>query len=321
MTQRFEELITELYKDLIPLDLKNFYIKPLYFHTNKNKEIEVKDINDLERALKVLFKEFTPSIDDISISFKVYNNLFEKDYYIHSPYTEDFSTLVETLFNNNVVKKELIVEGISENSEWNPVLQELEHYHNVKINRIEDKDIDSNTEYDFTNPYVCINYNYDDNTGTNFDETAYLSKSDLLTMSAILPCRNRNSILVLTGLSLDAINLLNRLFYVYDLYVVDPAKDMASHIASRANVIICNYINYRYINTWELNKNITIIDLTFGTIESEFYRKMQVTIPLKERHYDNIDIIYHTNTDNVNDIATKMLIKLWEETQPIKDNN
>ena len=140
-------------------------------------------------------------------------------------------------------------------------------------------------------------------------------------MSAILSCRDRNSILVLNGLSPDAQKLLNTMFYVYDLYVVDPGKDMASHIASKADVIICNYINYRHINTWELNKNTTLIDLTFGDVESEFYRKMQLTIPLKERHYDNIDIIYHTNTDNVNDIATKMLIMLWEETQPIKDNN
>ena len=322
MTKRFEDLVNELYKELLPLNIKNFYIEPLYIHTNKDSVITVADLNDIERALKVLFKEYAPSIDNISLSFKIYNDSFEGLYFIDSPYTEEFNTLVNDLFeNNNIVKKELIVEGVSENSEWNPILQELEHYYNVKINKVEAEDLNSNDEYDFTNPYVCINYNYDDDTGTNFDETAYLSKSDLLTMSAILSCGGKKSILVLNGLSLDAITILNRFFYVYDLYVVDPIKDMASHIASKADVIICNYVNYRYINIWEVNKNTTIIDLTFGTIESEFYRKMQLTIPLKERHYDNIDIIYHTNTDNVNDIATKMLIKLWEETQPIKDNN
>lgn len=322
MTQRFEDLINEINKDLIPLNVKSFSIQPLYLYTNRDTEITGVTLNDLERALKVLFKEYAPSIDNISISFKLYNDSFEKTYYIDNPYTEEFNTLVKDLLaHNNIVKKELKVQGLSENSEWNPVIEEFEHYYNVKINKVEEENLDTNNKVDFSNYYVCIDYEYDDDLGEHFEETAFLSKLDLIIMSAILSFQGRINILVLNNLSLDAQNLLKKIYYVHDLYVLDSFNSMASHIASKANVIICDYRNYKHINTWKLNEDTTIIDLTFGAIESEFYRKMQVDIPLKERHYHKIDILYHTNTDNVNDIAAKMLIKLWEETQPIKDNN
>lgn len=322
MTKRFEDLVNELYKELLPLNIKNFYIEPLYLHTNKDSVITVADLNDLERALKVLFTECASSIDDISLSFKIYNDSFEGLYFIDSPYTEEFNTLVEDLFeNNNIVKKELKVKGLPENSEWNPVLEELEHYHNVKINKVEEENLDTNDNVDFSNYYVCIDYNYEDNLGEKFEETAFLSKLDLLIMSAILPFKGKNDIVVLCDLSLDAQNLLKRIFWVENVFVLDPFRDMTSHIASKANVIICNYNHYRWINTWKLNKDTTLVDLTFGHVHSDLNRNYQISNPLKDKHYDNIDILYHTNSDNEDDIATKMLIKLWEETQPIKDNN
>lgn len=309
MTKNFEELINKIYNDIVPLGITSFYIKPVGTYSNREINIEVKSIADLKPALLRLVKEAAPAINDVSISFELYNDTFKESYHLYEPYAENFDELVKNVFEfgtRKFNKKEITTFGtMDENSHWQPVLKKLEETYDVKILPVENED-DAN----FDDDYVYIDYKYSNLRGT-FTNHALLYKSDLVIMAAVLSFANYETVLVLGDLSTDAQSFLKDLCYKSNLYVMEPNSRMAAHIASKADAIICSYSDYSYINTWDLNDGITIIDIT----TNERYDNLMLLSPLKERHYDKIDKIYYINRfgykDDIDDITTKALITLW----------
>ena len=314
MTKNFEDLINSIYNDIVPLGITSFYIKSVSRYSNRQINIEVKSVTDLKSALLQLVKEAAPAINDVSISFELYNDNFNKSYHLHEPYAESFSTLVDdNIYYSNyktLKKKEIKTFGpMSEDSHWQSVLKKLEETYDVKIVATEVED-----EADFDEDYVYVDYEYSNLRGV-FTNRALLYKSDLAIMYAILSFASYETVLVLGDLSTDAQSLLKDLCYKNNIYVMESDSRMAAHIASKADVIICHYNDYRYINTWDLNDNITIVD---ATVDGR-YSSLSLLSPLKERHYDKIDKIYYfdmfANKYNIDDISAKMLVQLWNRTE------
>ena len=309
MTKNFEELINKIYNDIVPLGVTSFYIKPVYTYSNREINIEVKSITDLKPALLQLVKEAAPAINDVSISFELYNDTFKESYHLYEPYVENFDELVKDVFGfgtREFNKKEITTFGtMSEDSHWQPVLKKLEDDYNVKVVSVENED-----DVDFDDDYVYIDYEYTNLRGV-FTNHALLYKSDLPIMAAVLSFASYETVLVLGDLSTDAQSLLKDLCYKSNLYVMESNNRMAAYIASKADAIICSYSDYSHINTWDLNDGIIIIDTT----TDECYNNLSILSPLKERHYDKIDKIYYVNgfgcVDDIDDITAKTLVTLW----------
>ena len=251
MTQNFEELINKIYNYFVPLGITSFYIKPVYTSSNREINIEVKSIADLKPALLQLVKEAAPAINDVSISFELYNDTFKESYHLYEPYAENFDELVESVFEygtRGFNKKEInTFFTMPEDSHWQPVLKKLEETYGVKVAPVENDD-----DTDFDDDYVYIDYEYSNLRGV-FTNRALLYKSDLVIMSAVLSFANYETVLVLGDLSTDAQSLLKDLCYKSNLYVMESNNRMAAHIASKADAIICSYSDYSHINTWDLN--------------------------------------------------------------------
>jgi hypothetical protein len=318
MNKEYKDLVHEIYKELMPLNFEYFYIKPILHNVNKDITIKVESLNELENSLKQLIKECASSIDYVYIPFEIYKEDFRKMYYIHNPFTEDLEEFLKPIFDHKTNKKEIIVDKKEENPFWCRVFRILKRDYNVSI--IEDPDKNSDINLDFLDNEVRFKYSFIDNNGKDVEENIYLSKSDLLIVSIILAFESKDDILVLSPLSIDAQILLKRIFLKNNFYSVDPSRFMTSTIASKANVIICNYNDYQYINTWKLNKETTIIDLTLGFVKSDFWRNSRLSIPLKESLYDSIDKIYKIDGFDLEETIAKMIITVWEATYTNEDD-
>ena len=300
MTERFEDLINEIYRDVAPVSFP-LHIKPKYYTvTNREVVIEVNTIDDLKSALLRLIKEAAPSIDDVSVGFDLYNDTFSKGYYINDPHIGDTDELFEQTFENTKeTKREQVgvYEGMSDDSTWKDVLKELQDVYNAKIVKTSDED-----EIDFSYNNFHLEYDFITMPGEEFEDYVTLTKSDLAIIATVLSFHSINQILVLSELSVDAQALLKNVYYRNHVYVVRPDNPMAAHIAGKADVIISDYEDYNYINIWELNKDVTIVNLKY---DDKFIN------PLKERHYDNVDKIYYIKDSDLDDIAVKTMVKLW----------
>lgn len=300
MTERFEALINEIYRDVAPVSFP-LHIKPKYYTvTNRNVVIEVNAIDDLKPALLRFIKEFAPSIDEVSIGFDLYNDTFSKGYHVYNPYLGDTDELFERTFENTKeTKREQVgvYEGMSDDSTWKDVLKELQDVYNVKIVKTSDED-----EVDFSDKSFHLEYEFITMPGEEFEDYATLTKSDLAIIATVLSFHDINQILVLSELSVDAQSLLKNVYYRNNVYVVRPDNPMAAHIAGKADVIISDYTDYNHINIWDLYKDVTIVNLKYDD---------KYINPLKERHYDNVDKIYYIKYSELDDIATKTIVKLW----------
>ena len=302
MTERFEDLINEIYRDVASVAFP-LHIKPKYYTvTNRNVVIEVNTIADLKPALLRLIKEAAPSIDDVSVGFDLYNDTFSKGYYINDPYLGDTDELFERTFENTKeTKKEEIstyeITDAGEGQLWKNVLQKLQNDYGIKIVKTSDED-----EIDFSYNNFHLEYDFITMQGEEFEDYVTLTKSDLAIIATVLSFHSINQILVLSELSVDAQALLKNVYYRNHVYVVRPNNPMAAHIAGKADVIISDYEDYNYINIWELNKDVTIVNLKYDD---------KYINPLKERHYDNVDKIYYIKDSELDDIATKTIVKLW----------
>lgn len=306
MTENFEGLINNIYRDIAMLSFP-LHIKPKYYTvTNRDVVIDVNTIDDLKPALLRLIKEAAPSIDEVSVGFDLYNDTFSKCYHVYNPYIGDIDELFERIFENTKeTKKEQVgVYEITEDGEgqlWKNVLQKLQNDYGIKIVKTSDED-----EVDFSDKSFHLEYEFITMPGEEFEDYVTLTKSDLAIIATVLSFSDINQFLVLSKLSVDAQSLLKNLYYRNNVYAVSPDNPMAAHIAGKADVIISDYEDYNYINIWELNKDVTIVNLKY---DDKFIN------PLKERHYDNIDKIYYIKDSELDLIACKTIVKLWNQTR------
>lgn len=306
MTENFEGLINNIYRDIAMLSFP-LHIKPKYYTvTNRDVVIDVNTIDDLKPALLRLIKEAAPSIDEVSVGFDLYNDTFSKGYHVYNPYIGDTDELFERTFENTKeTKKEQIgVYEITEDGEgqlWKNVLQKLQNDYGIKIVKTSDED-----EIDFSYNNFHLEYDFITMQGEEFEDYVTLTKSDLAIIATVLSFHRINQILVLSELSVDAQSLLKNLYYKDNIYVVSPDNPMAAHIAGKADVIISDYKDYNHINIWDLHKGVTIVN---------FNHNAKFINPLKERHYDNVDKIYYIGEREMDVVACKTMIKLWNETK------
>lgn len=298
MTENFEGLINDIYRDIAMLSFP-LHIKPKYYTvTNRDVVIDVNTIDDLKPALLRLIKEAAPSIDEVSVGFDLYNDTFSKGYHVYNPYLGDSDELFERTFENTKeTKKEEISTYEITDDEWKDVLQKLQDDYGIKMKKTSDRD-----ESDFAYNNFHLEYDFITMRGVEFTDFATLTKSDLAIIATVLSFSDINQILVLSELSVDAQMFLKNLYYRNHVYVVRPDNPMAAHIAGKADVIISDYTDYNHINIWELNKDVTIVNLKYDD---------KYINPLKERHYDNVDKIYYIKDSELDDIATKTIVKLW----------
>lgn len=305
MTENFEDLINEIYRDITPLQPDVFYIKPKWYTvTNRQINIEVKTMGDLRGALLQLIKEAAPSIDEVSVGFELYNDTFSKGYNVYNPYLSDTDELFEIAFadTKELEKKEIsIYEGMSDDSTWKDILKELQDVYGVEVKKSSDPD-----EVDFSDNSFHLEYDFTTMKGEEFEDYATLTKSDLAIIATVLSCSTIDQILVLSKLSVDAQSLLKNWYYRDNVYVVSPDNPMAAHIAGKADVIISDYADYKHINTWDLYKDVCIVNLKYDD---------KYINPLKERHYDNVDKIYYIKDSELDLFACKMIVKLWNEVR------
>ena len=301
MTENFEDLINEIYRDIAVLSFP-FHIKSRFYRTNRNINIEVKTISDVKPALLQFIKEAAPSIDDVSVNFELYNDTFKKTYNVYNPYLSDTEELFEITFaeTKKTGKEEIsLYEGGV--SGWEDILKELEDVYNIKITKTSAWD-----DCDFSENLFHLEYDFITMRGGEFTDYATVTKSDLVIIATVLSFHRINQILVLSELSVDAQSLLKNLYYKDNIYVVSPDNPMAAHIAGKADVIISDYKDYNHINIWDLHKGVTIVNLNHNT---------KLINPLKERHYDNVDKIYYIGECEMDVVAYKTMIKLWNETK------
>ena len=302
MTENFEGLINNIYRDIAALSFP-LHIKPKYYTvTNRDVVIDVNTIDDLKPALLRLIKEAAPSIDEVSVGFDLYNDTFSKGYHVYNPYLCDTDELFERTFENTkeTKKKEISTYEITDDGEgqlWKDVLQKLQDNYGINVKKSSDPD-----EVDFSDKSFHLEYDFITMQGEEFEDYATLTKSDLAIIATVLSFNSINQILILSELSVDAQSFLKNFYYKDNIYVVKPDNPMAAHIASKADVIISDYTDYNHINIWELNKDVTIVNLKY---DEKFIN------PLKERHYDNVDKIYYIKDSELDDIATKTIVKLW----------
>lgn len=301
MTENFEGLINDIYRDIATLSFP-FHIKSKFYKTNRNINIEVKTIGDLKPALVSLIKEAAPSIDDVCVGFDLYNDTFKKTYNVYNPYLSDTDELFEITFaeTNKTDKEEIsLYEGGT--SGWEDILKELEDVYNIKIKKSSDWE-----DCDFSENLFHLEYDFITLRGGEFSDYATLTKSDLAIIATVLSFNSINQVLILSELSVDAQSFLKNFYYKDNIYVVKPDNPMAAHIAGKADVIISDYADYKHINTWDLNKDVTIVNLKYDD---------KYINPLKERHYDNIDKIYYIGEREMDVIACKTMIRLWNGTR------